>query len=298
MPEPAVSNDDIADVFDEIGAILRSQHASHYRVRAWEQGADFVRAHGEAMVDILERGGRKALIDLPFIGRSLAAAIDELAHTGRLGTLERLRGSVSPEDLFTTIPGIGDDLAHAIHAHLHVETLEELELAAHDGRLATVPGIGHRRAAAVRDHLDALLSRSRRRRSRPAQPAPTAMEVPPVAMVLELDAQYRAQAEAGALPTISPHRFNPDDEAWLPVLHATRDDWHLTLLFSNTARAHQLGRTRDWVVVYFEHDGHEDQCTVVTEYRGLLAGRRVIRGREAECKAHYTASSGEGGSPG
>jgi hypothetical protein len=40
-------------------------------------------------------------------------------------------------------------------------------------------------------------------------------------------------------------------------------------LFSNTARAHELGRTRDWVVIYFSsRNGDEAQRTVVTEARG------------------------------
>ena len=54
------------------------------------------------------------------------------------------------------------------------------------------------------------------------------------------------------------------------------------------ARAHELGRTRDWVVIYYYDGEHvEAQCTVVTETRGALAGRRVVRGREEECRAHY-----------
>ena len=54
------------------------------------------------------------------------------------------------------------------------------------------------------------------------------------------------------------------------------------------ALAHELGTTRDWVVVYFHADaGGEGQRTVVTETRGVLAGRRVVRGREDECRAHY-----------
>lgn len=290
MPDPTgPTNDEIADVFQEVAALLRSQQADRYRVAAWQQGADYLRTLERPVVAVLAEGGRKALVALPHIGRSLAAAIEELAHSGRLGTLERLRGSVSPEDLFTTIPGIGEDLARAIHATLHVDTLEELEVAAHDGRLAKVPGIGHRRAAAVRDHLDAHLSRSRRRRARaasaPIAPAPR----PSIGLLLELDARYRAAAAAGELPTIAPRRFNPEDEAWLPVLHDSREGWDCTLLYSNTARAHELGRTRDWVVVYYERDGHEDQCTVVTEFRGRLAGRRVVRGREEECAQHYRA---------
>ena len=48
----------------------------------------------------------------------------------------------------------------------------------------------------------------------------------------------------------------PFRKRWLPVLHTERGAWHFTALFSNTARAHELGRTRDWVVVYFRAD-HE-----------------------------------------
>ncbi len=58
----------------------------------------------------------------------------------------------------------------------------------------------------------------------------------------------------------------------------------MTVLFSNTARAHELGKTHDWVVIYYQKDGPEAQCTVVTEFRGPLKGKRVIRGREHERK--------------
>mgnify|MGYP001813896273 CR=1 FL=1 len=109
-----------------------------------------------------------------------------------------------------------------------------------------------------------------------------------MAQLLAVDAEYRSKAEAGELPTIAPKRFNPEQTAWLPILHAQRDDWHFTALYSNTARAHELGRTRDWVVIYFYEDHHrEGQHTVVTETRGALIGRRVVRGLEAECRAWY-----------
>jgi len=60
-------------------------------------------------------------------------------------------------------------------------------------------------------------------------------------------------------------------------------------MFSNTARAHEFGRTRDWVVIYFHADHREEgQRTVVAETHGPLEGRRVVRGREPECREHYT----------
>jgi hypothetical protein len=59
------------------------------------------------------------------------------------------------------------------------------------------------------------------------------------------------------------------------------------VLFSNTGRAHELGKTRDWVVVYYNKGTGEDKCTVVTEYAGPMVGKRVVRGREKECAQHY-----------
>jgi len=119
----------------------------------------------------------------------------------------------------------------------------------------------------------------------PHAPAPAPHKAPGVALLLDVDREYRQKAAAGRLTLISPRRFNPEGKPWLPVLHARRGEWHFTALYSNTARAHELGRTRDWVVIYFYDDDHrEQQCTVVTEHRGALADKRVVRGREAECR--------------
>ena len=78
------------------------------------------------------------------------------------------------------------------------------------------------------------------------------------------------------------------------MLHTTRQGWHFTALYSNTARAHQLGHTRDWVVIFhYDDDHHEEaQNTVVTEPRGSLVGHRVVRGREADCLAYYAENPG------
>jgi hypothetical protein len=109
------------------------------------------------------------------------------------------------------------------------------------------------------------------------------MRRPPVELLLDVDRVSRDAAAAGTLRTIAPRRFNPTRQAWLPIFHTERDGWSITAMYSNTALA-RLGRMRDWVVIYFhERDGTEGQCTVVTEHRGPLQGRRVVRGREQEC---------------
>lgn len=81
-----------------------------------------------------------------------------------------------------------------------------------------------------------------------------------------------------------------ESEAWLPVMEVERDGWQMRPLFSNTRRAHELGRARDWVVVYWDRDGDHGQSTVVTARSGPLEGERVVRGREAECRERYRGS--------
>ena len=275
-----------ADRLREAADLLQAQGANPFRISAYRKAAATVLEWPEDLQAVIDREGLPGLEALPNVGRGIAAALLEMTRTGRWTQLERLRGSADPVQLLTAVPGLGHRLAERIHEELHIDTLEALELAAHDGRLETVPGVGPRRAAAIRSSLQTMLSRSRPHRTAAATGA---IDEPPVAMLLDVDREYRERAAAGELATIAPRRFNPSGEAWLPVLHAVRGAWHFTALFSNTAQAHQLGRTRDWVVLYFYDDEHaEGQHTVVTETHGALTGRRVVRGRETECRSHYT----------
>lgn len=283
MP-PFPDNEQVASWLRQAADLLQAQHANVHRVGAYRKAADAVARHPESLRAIFALKGIAGLDALPSVGPGLAAAIAEMLATGHWVQLERLRGTLEPERLLCIVPGVGPRLARRIHDVLGVESLEALEAAAHDGRLATVPGVGERRTAAMRASLAELLDRSRLRRPWPSVIAAE----PAVSVLLDVDREYREGARTGRLPRIAPRRFNPEGKAWLPVLHTTRGEWHFTALFSNTAAAHDLGRTDDWVVAYF-HDAQraESQRTIVTEHRGTLTGRRVVRGREAECREHY-----------
>ena len=275
-------NQQIAMKLAQAADLLEQQGANPFRVSAYRHASDTVSRLDADVSVILEQEGEAGLIRLPAIGKGIAASIRELVTTGRWAQLERLRGTLDPVHLFSTVPGIGPKIAEQIHEALHIDTLEALEAAAYDGRLETVPGIGARRVAAIRNALSVLLGSARRRQDMGPGNGPD------VGLLLEVDRDYRMQAGAGSLPMIAPRRFNPENKAWLPVLHAGQGDWHFTAMYSNTARAHELKRTHDWVVVYFFDDHHrEGQCTVVTETRGPLTGQRVVRGRELECREHY-----------
>lgn len=276
-----LENDALARRLDEVAALLEEQRANPYRVRAYRHAAATLRELREPAAAIYRERGLGGLEALPGVGESIARSLRALLTTGRLPMLERLRGASDPEELLMSVPGIGRKTAERLHEALGIDSLEALELAAHDGRLAALPGIGSKRLEGIRDLLAARLGRLR------AAPARPSASEPDVAELLDVDREYRRRAAVGDLHRIAPKRMNPDNQAWLPVMHAERGARHYTALFSNTPRAHRLGRTGDWVVLYCDGGDGERQYTVVTAGHGPLEGRRVVRGREGACARHY-----------
>jgi DNA polymerase (family X) len=282
---PDLSNVEIAEQFLELAQLLEQQDANPYRAGAYRAAARTLQQTRKPVVEILSEEGVEGLRRLPGIGERLAGAIRELLETGKLSTLERLQGEMNPVEVLMTVPGIGQELAERLHKEHDIDSLEGLELAVHEGRLEDVPGFGRKRVEGIKDTLAVRLGRRWRKRESGEA------EEPSVAELLDVDREYREKAAAGKLPKLAPKRFNPNGEKWLPILHAERGDRHYTALFSNTARAHELGKTDDWVVLYFDAGKGERQVTVVTATSGLLEGKRVVRGREAGCRRYYQAQS-------
>ena len=277
-------NHEVATKLREIAQLLRAQQANPFRVNAYLHAADTLDNLGRNVDELMQAKGIKGLIALPGIGEGIARSIYEYVATGRMSRLENLRGASDPVELFRSIPTVGRVLAERIHDQLHVDSLEALENAVHAGQLHKVEGLGRRRLEAIEAWLQKHLDEQRRQ----FRPVSGDGDVAPVELILRVDNEYRQKDAAGKLPRITPKRFNPENKAWLPILHTTHDHWHFTALYSNTARAHQLGHTADWVVIYFYGDHHlEGQHTVVTETHGSLQGRRVVRGRETECLQYY-----------
>lgn len=288
---PPLANADLATRLDELADLLEEQRADPFRVRAYRNAAETLRRLPRPVDEIYRQEGLEGLENLPDIGVSIARSVRAMLTTGRLPMLERVRGASDPETLLMTVPGIGPKTAELLHDELGIDSLEALEAAAHDGRLANIAGIGAKRLQGIRDLLATRLGRIRPPR------ASASRDEPSVSELLDVDHEYREKAEAGRLRTIAPRRMNPSGDAWLPVLHTRRGDRHYTALYSNTPRAHQFGRTRDWVVIYVESPGAdgpatERQYTVVSAGSGPQRGERVVRGREPECIAHYRREQG------
>jgi Holliday junction resolvasome RuvABC DNA-binding subunit len=282
-------NKSIAEKLREAAVLMELRHVDPYRVAAYRKAADSVDALAQDISELFRSEGLEGLMALPGVGEQIAGAIAEMIRTGQWMQLVRLRGTQDPEGLFARVPGVGEELARRVVNALHIDSLEALEVAAHDGRLAKIPGFGPRRLATVRFALADMLARRRGSELRGDEP--------PVGILLDVDRQYREAAAAHRLRVIAPRRFNPRNVAWLPILETERTPWHFTALYSNTALAHRLGRTNDWVVISFRGDSlSEGQRTIVTETRGVLTGERVVRGREGECVVYYNSLTPNGAS--
>ena len=161
------TNIELAEALEQMAEVLVRQGESNpYRVQAYLQAAGMIREYPEPVARVYGDGGREALTSLPGIGVSLAHHIAQYVETGRIGLRDRLLRADDPAALLATVPGVGTQLAQRLVTELGVESLAELERAAHDGRLQDLDGVGPRRTEAIRLQLNSILDRSSRRRAR------------------------------------------------------------------------------------------------------------------------------------
>lgn len=291
-----LDNEQLAQRLGEIADLLDAQAANLFRRQAYRAAAETIRRLSHPVQQILAEEGVAALTRLPGIGTSIARTLKRLCETGRAPLLDQLRASFGPEEKLATVPGIGPKTAATIHAVLGIDTLSDLQAAAYDGRLNRVPGIGRKRLQAVRE---SLAGRFRWRRSavKSAPPVREANKTSKehtlrlVTELLSVDEEYREKAQADELLRVAPRRFNPNHQAWLPILETERFGRRYKAMYSNTARAHEMDSVRDWVVIFREGAEERGQWTVVTSKFGKLRGRRIVRGLERECAEHYAQTA-------
>jgi DNA polymerase/3'-5' exonuclease PolX len=156
----------IASRLDEVAEILTEQRANPYRVRAYRNAAATLRRLPQSVSEILSAGGEPAQRSIPGIGPTIARAVASLILTGRLAMLDRLRGKTDHGALLASVPGIGKVLAARLHDQLNTDTLEQLEAAAHDGRLKNLldSATNASRASWIRSSAALAVSRNQRRR--------------------------------------------------------------------------------------------------------------------------------------
>jgi DNA polymerase (family 10) len=137
-----------AHALTRIAALLQLRGEDRFRSRAYETAARAVQQlDTDDLAPLLHDG---TLADTPGVGPATLAVLRELVETGDSAYLDRLVED-TPEGLLEMlrVPGLGTQKIHAIHAGLGIETVQELERAARDGRLAALPRFGPKTAEKI-----------------------------------------------------------------------------------------------------------------------------------------------------
>ncbi len=137
-----------AHTLAQIAELLEMHGENKFKSRAYRSAAKAILSLGAEDLDPLVRSGE--VKQLTGIGPATLAVIADLVETGESRYLNSLRGEM-PDGLLEMmrIPGLGMSRAQLIHDALGVQSVEELEAAARDGRLATVKTVGPKTAEKI-----------------------------------------------------------------------------------------------------------------------------------------------------
>ncbi len=137
-------NDAVARVFARIADLLELKGESGFRVRSYQRAARSIEHWAVSVEQLAREGGLKTI---PGVGDAIAKKTEELVRTGRLAYYDRLAAELPPGiEHLLAVPGVGPKTALAVAQDLQVSSIEDLEAAAEDGRLASLPRFGEKAA--------------------------------------------------------------------------------------------------------------------------------------------------------
>jgi len=133
---------EIAEIFEEIGALLDLKGENPFRVRAYYNAARMIDGLQEDLSKLVEEN---RLTEIKGIGKDLAAKITEMVTTNKLQFYEELKASM-PAGLMEMlkIPGFGPKRAKLLYEKLGIDTVEKLEAACNAGKVAALDGFGEK----------------------------------------------------------------------------------------------------------------------------------------------------------
>ncbi|MCY3798915.1 MAG: DNA polymerase/3'-5' exonuclease PolX, partial [Chloroflexi bacterium] len=184
----SLSNREIADIFERCADMLQIRGDNIHRVLSYRRASETIRAVPRDLRVIASEGG---LTDLSYIGKTIAAKIDEMLESGELDFYNRLKADV-PEGLVDImhINGVGPKKAKLFWEKLDITSVDALKIAADNDKLAALPGMGKKSQQKILDGIEALSRQTGRANIGDALPAAQGI----LDLLLELP-----QAQEGAL---------------------------------------------------------------------------------------------------
>jgi DNA polymerase (family 10) len=156
-----MKNSDIATVFENIADLLDLKGDNKFKIRAYARAAQVIHHLPEQMELMHEEG--KDLQDIAGIGDAIAKKSVELITTGKLKFYEDLKAEF-PQGIINLldIPGIGPKTAYRLATELNVGSVDQLEQAIKDGRVASLERMGEKTAANILHSIEVFRRKDRR----------------------------------------------------------------------------------------------------------------------------------------
>jgi DNA polymerase (family 10) len=137
-----ISNQSIAELIREIGEYLAMQNVP-FKPRAYAKAAQTLDGFEEDIAGIYKKGGIKALKEIPGVGSSIAATIEEYIKTGKVKYFDELKKETPVRlDQLARIEGLGPKSVKKLYEELGIKNLADLEKAAKAGKIAKLEGFG------------------------------------------------------------------------------------------------------------------------------------------------------------
>src|SRR5205823_14066962 len=135
-----MSKEEIAKVLERIATLLELKNENPFKIRAYTNAARAIETFGGNVSDFQDE---QVVAKIPGIGKSIALKIKELAASGSLKYLEELSAQFAPGilELFS-LPGLGAKKIKALYDQLGISSIEQLQKACEEGRVAELPGFG------------------------------------------------------------------------------------------------------------------------------------------------------------
>jgi len=134
-------------LFDQMADIMEILGEDRFRINSYRKVA---RVIGDMPTDVKDLLAGGQLADVPGIGKSSMAKIEEFIKTGTITAHQELLRKIPPELLeLLNIPGVGPKGVKAVYEQLKVTSIAELKAVIENGSLAGLAGFGDKKAAAI-----------------------------------------------------------------------------------------------------------------------------------------------------
>jgi DNA polymerase (family 10) len=156
-----MKNNEVAKVFQDIADLLELKGENVFKIRAYQKAARAIEYYPRELKIMIEEG--EDLHNIPGVGEAIAKKATELITTGQLGYYENLKAEFPPGVTnLLTLPGIGPKTANKLSNELGISSVDELERAINEGRVAKLFRLGEKTADNILHQIQALRRKDQR----------------------------------------------------------------------------------------------------------------------------------------